>query len=327
MVSIHGFPHGLVSRKTPDARRPSLWIVPCLVVGIVLAFSGFRMYCAGRKSTALILCSMHIRPYQELAEKMKAQLAGVQTTTLFLDRDSAAPVSIARLNPDMIFTVGQNALETALPLRGRSPLVFTMVLFPRVIGSDIPAGVAGVGMIPSPNRQLLILKNGFHMRRVRLFYNPKVTDFLAGRFSAGAPDGLEIEAVPVETDAALIASLRRGLSGADAILLIPDPSILTEQGLRALIRESYADDIPIVAFAPMYLDMGAAVSLSVSPGETARTAVSLALSMADGESRDGGALHYPRGCDIRISEKAVNKLALHVDTTALSKYGDVTWSE
>ena len=296
----------------------------CLCAAALLSISENHM--ALRLERVAILSSMKIRPYELIAQAIQNEVKGAETSILYLDQDPEAPSRISQMTPSAILTVGQEALKAAVPLRGNAPLVFTMVLFPQEVLSHPEEGVSGIGMVPSTECQLLILKNGFHFKHLLIFYNPSVTGFMAEYFRGDSPPGMRLTLEPVTSDAELVRRLQSGLGDADAVLLIPDPTVLTEQGLRSLITSCYSSSVPLVGFSPMYLNLGAAVTLSVTEEQTARMAVALASSSEVKGERLGG-VYYPLTCRIQVSRKAKTRLGLSVDEKALQPYGAFEWGD
>lgn len=281
---------------------------------------------ASRLERVAILSSMRIRPYEQIAQAIEREVKGAETSTYYMDQDPEALSSISKMAPTSILTVGRQALKAAADIRGEAPLVFTMVLFPQeVLGRSEP-GVSGIGMIPAPKNQLLILKNGFHFNNILVFYNPSVTGFLASYFRSATPPGMHLQLEAVSSDAELVRRLQSGLEDEDAVLLVPDPTVLTEQGLRSLITSCYASGVPLVGFSPMYLNLGAAVALSVTEEQTARMAVALAAS-SEVQGERLGEVYYPLRCKIQVSRKAASRLGLKVDEKAVLPYGDFKWGD
>lgn len=289
------------------------------------AFFGVPPYAAAQPPV-VILSSLKIGPYETLAEAMRQSFGGREVRILYLDETPGAAAQISRLAPSAILTVGQEALKQALPQRGNTPLVFTMVLFPHEILAAEAPGVSGIAMVPSPRQQLLILRQGLGISRVTLFYNPDVTESLVGHFKSLAPPDLQVRAVPLSSDAELIAKLPEALSDTEGVLLVPDPTVLTEQGLKSIITSCYSAGLPVVGFSPMYLEMGAALTLSVSPAEVARNAATLAAARSQEASDLLDNVTYLRSCTILVNTRAVAKLHLKVDQRALKSLGTLQWS-
>ncbi|MGC8724193.1 MAG: ABC transporter substrate-binding protein [Acidobacteriota bacterium] len=314
----------LAAGNEPSGRRSLAW--PAGLMGLLIA--ALLPAAPSRQSEpaprVVVLSSLSIPPFERLVHSITERFGGEDSSVFYLDREPSAPSRIAALAPSAILTVGQEALEKALPERDGVPLVFTMVLFPQQILGQPQPGVAGVGMIPSPRSQLQILQRGFARKKVLLFFNPSVTGFLADYFRREASAGIAVEAVPVDSDAALVKRLQSGLGGADAVLLVPDPTLLTEQGLHALITACYGSVVPLVGFSPMYMDMGAAITLSLPEEVTARSAVAL-VSSAQPEGDVLGGVTYPSSCRVQVSRRAMRRFALPVNESGMLPYGRLEW--
>lgn len=274
-------------------------------------------------SGVLILSSLRIRPYELLARRMAELCRGKEVRVLYLDEEPGAADSIPGMAPSAIVTVGQDALRKALPRRGGASLVYTMVLSPRELLPSPQPGVAGVAMVPSPRQELLALMRGFGVRKLAVFSNPKVSGPMVKEFQSVAPEGLDFEVVAVRSEGEMLRALGAGLPKADGVLLIPDTTLLTEDNLRKLMAASYAGKVPVFGFSPLYLELGAAATLSVSEEEVAGKALSIALATTDGPSDQVEDLHYLRSCVIHLNGEAVRRLGLKPDRAALSQFGRV----
>jgi hypothetical protein len=270
---------------------------------------------------AVILLSLRIHPYEALADELRSRLSGFETKVESLDDNPLAAKALASQAPDLIFTVGQEALNSALPNRDDIPLVFTMVLTPPAVQDPAAAKLKGVAMIPSPRRQLALLYNVFNMRRTVLFYNPDNSEFLATLYHAGCPLGMACEEVPIRNEKELLGRLKKGLGGYDGIVLVPDPAILTEEGLKALVAHSYEERVPIAGFSPIYLNMGAAVTISLPEEEIARQAAAIARNGQDANGLVAGGIFYPDACEVRVSARAERRVRLQVNEAALKQCG------
>ncbi len=303
----------MIERALAPRRLAKLFAL-ALAVAAPLSITG------GDNPTALILLSMRIRPYEALAAKLASLLPGYKTKVESLDEDPSAAQNLSAHSPSCIFTVGQDALNRALPHRDDIPLYFTMVLSPPSGSGQPPAKLEGVAMIPSPKRQLSILRSAFNMKKTILFYNPEASGFLASLYGASCPGGMTCDEVAVENEKQLLEWLKKGLEGYDGIILIPDQALLTEEGIKALVAASYEERVPMVAFSSLYLNMGAAVSISLPVDEIARQAAALAGGQdAAGQLADG--ILYPETCEVVVNAKAERRVKLSVNEEKLKQYG------
>ena len=274
-------------------------------------------------SPVCIMLSMKIRPYENLAQYIAKGFKGFDTKVFYLDQDPGAAQKMRGLNPQMIITVGQDAFKKSLPNRGNSQLVYTMVLNPREVLPEPVSGVAGIAMVPSPKQEFLILQRGFRFKRVAIFYNPRASGLLLREIQGMVPEGIELVPVAVKNDAELLKNLDTSFPAADALMLVPDPTVLSEQSLKKLVGACFSRNVPMIGFSPIYLDLGAAATISVAEEDVARKAVALALKSDSNSADQVDDLHYLKNCLIHLNSTAGEKLKLRPDKEALGQFGRV----
>lgn len=305
--------------------RRSRWVWraawPLLALAFICLAPLATLPAKAARPPVVILASLRIRPYEILAKRLADGCRGHEVKVIYLDEKPDAARSMASMDPAAIVTVGQDALRKALPFRGGSPLVYTMVLSPRDLLPEPVAGVSGVAMLPSPRQELLALLKGFKIRRLALFSNPKASGLLVKDLRAMAPEGMEFTVVSVRSEREMLRALEGGLPQVDGLLLVPDATVLTEESLKKLMSASYTKKIPVFGFSPIYLDLGAAATLSVPEEDVATKAVSLALNIANGPSDQVEDLFYLRSCVIHLNGEAERRLALKPDRSALAQFG------
>jgi len=257
--------------------------------------------------------SKRIPPYENLASEIKNELKSYNISVF----DLSKPIS--SLNSETIVTIGLDAYKSVLPIKGNSKLIYTMVLSPAENGNESES--LGVAMIPSPRQQLNILRDGLGIKSVSIFCNHLRSKKLIDDFEKLAPSDFHYNFVDVASEKDFLDILETSFPKSDAILLFPDPTILTEQGIKKLVLKSYANKVPIVGFSPMYIDLGAAISISVSEKFTAKVVANLIKenSTQFWDRTDG--LCYPRLCEIRFSKNAAEKFSITLNKDALNCEG------
>lgn len=268
------------------------------------------------KSIAIYM-GQNIQPYELMAGEIRKELKGHECRVVSLEGLGAVPPP---KSGEVIITIGKDAYGKLLPLRGANPLIYTMVLFPDKLGYPHTPDVMGVAMIPSPGRQLQILRECVGINSVTIFVNPEVNGQFVSDLEKMAPKNLEFSLRKVSSEKQFLNALDEDFPGSDAILLIPEPTVLTEEGLKKLMRRSYEEKKPIVGFAPMYLGLGAALSLSVSETITAK----IVAKMVTGESAQwdrADGLCYSRLCEMRISRSARERFSLRLDSSRFPELG------
>ncbi len=261
----------------------------------------------------LVIMSKRITPYESLAAEIKKELKNFNVSVNDLQEIKS------NFSGEFIVTIGQEAYKKVLSSKSSSKIIYTMVLNPEEKESN--PSVLGVAMIPSPRQQLTILKNGVGIKSVSIFYNSLRSKKIVDDFEKLAPADVHYDLIDVLTEGDFLNLLETSFPKTNAILLIPDSTVLTEQGIKKLVLKSYENNIPIVGFSPMYLDLGAAMSISVSEKLTAKVVGNLIKESPNHiwDRTDG--LCYPRLCEIRFSKNAREKFSLNLNRKALSCEG------
>ncbi|MFB3851556.1 MAG: hypothetical protein ACE14Q_06505 [Acidobacteriota bacterium] len=264
-----------------------------------------------------VVMSKKIAPYESLALEIKKELKNYDVSIKDLEQTKSD------FDSEFIVTIGQDAYKSVLPLRGSSKLIYTMVLNPEE--NENHSEILGVAMIPSPRQQLMLLKNGAGIKSVSIFYNHLRTKKIVEDFEKLAPPDAKFNFIDVLSEKDFLDILDTSFPKSDAILLIPDATVLTEHGIKKLVLKSYENKVPVIGFSPMYIDLGAAMSISVSEKLTAKVVANLVKeSPKEYWDRTDG-LCYPRLCEIRFSKNAREKFSLNLDKNALNCDGCEIW--
>lgn len=278
------------------------------------------------RGSVVVLSSLKIGPYQRIANSIRKKIGTDSAKVFYLDRDSQALSQLSKMNPRAIITVGSQALEKTLPLHGNTPLVFTMVLFHKDIVRTPRPSVRGIAMTCNPGNQLRILKHGFGFHRVTAFYNPAKTGDYVSLFKELNDSDIEVRAVEASSLLELQAKIPKALEDTSACMLVPDPTILTEEGIKSILNACYERNVPIVGFSPMYIDMGAALTISVSEEEIANQAARLVSGGREGQPVHDG-LYFVKKPQVTINRSACNKFKIKIDRTYISSNAFVRWRE
>jgi putative ABC transport system substrate-binding protein len=73
------------------------------------------------------------------------------------------------------------------------------------------------------------------------------------------------------------------LGEVEALWLIPDSTVLTNESVRFILESSLARQIPVIGYSPEFTRLGALLSVSVNYGEVGRETGLLAKRILDGE--------------------------------------------
>jgi putative tryptophan/tyrosine transport system substrate-binding protein len=243
------------------------WIIGCVLSCAVAAHAG----------GVVALTDGRVAPYREAMTGAREVLGGSATVV-----DVAAPDAAAQLQkaqPTVVLAVGQKALDLAKAESANVATVFCMVMGSSNLHSRT---VTGVRLEVSPAQQLEQLKLVHpRARRVGVIYEPHGSGALVDEaVKAAGRLGLTLVARSVPDAKGVRPALLEIADGIDALLLIPDPHLITSEMFGFLLSFTLERKIALFGFLDSFSRAGALASIAAEYSEIGRRAAKLALEIA-----------------------------------------------
>ncbi len=217
-----------------------------------------------------ILKSADIAAYNEAVNGFKA---GMPNSTTFSEYDLQGDVGKGRKiakklrasDVSLVLAVGLKAALAAKLEILDIPVVFCMVLNPDKYDLKAP-NLTGVMLEVPIERQLSTIRAILpRAKPVGVLYDPEKTGPLVEEARRLAVKfGLEMVERQVRSEKDVPTALRELLLKVDALWLIPDSTVLTEDSFRFLLGTALDHNIPVFGFSEEFVRSGAMASLSVS---------------------------------------------------------------
>ena len=166
------------------------------------------------------------------------------------------------------------------------PIVYMMILDPSK-HSLTASNMTGTLLEIPAERQFKILRAFLpDLRRLGMLSNPggnstKLKDTVA----QAAAQSFQLQEFPVDSEKEVPVQLRSLLGSTDALLLVPDSTVLTNDSIGFILETALARRVPVIGFSPEFTRLGALISLSVSYGEVGRETGLLAKRILDGDRK------------------------------------------
>ena len=165
------------------------------------------------------------------------------------------------------------------------PIVYMMILDPSKHNLTAPNMTGTLLEIPA-ERQFKILRAFLpNLRRLGMLSNSGNQAKLKDTVAQAAAQSLQLQAFPVESEKEVPQQLRSLLGSTDALLLVPDSTVLTNESIGFILETSLARRVPVIGFSPEFTRLGALLSLSVAYGEVGRETGLLAKRILDGDRK------------------------------------------
>ena len=187
-------------------------------------------------------------------------------------------------NASVVVAVG---LKAALATKAEildTPIVYMMILDP-LKHQLTSANMTGTLLEIPVDRQLKIMQLFLPtLHRIGILYDPAKTSSRVKEAALQATiSGLQLKGLPVESEKEVPQQLRTLLSETEALWLMPDSTVLTNESVQFILETALARQIPVIGFSPEFTRLGALLSLSVNYGEVGRVTGLLVKRILDGE--------------------------------------------
>ena len=263
---------------------------------LMLAMTCLLAYCASGEADALaaeiaILKSSSISAYDQAITGFKSTApAGVIYSEYDVQGDLEQGRKLARKirasEASLVVAVGLKAALAAKLEIVDIPIVYMMILDPSKHNLTAPNMTGTLLEIPA-ERQFKILRSFLpELRRLGMLSNSSVNQAkLKDTIAQATSQSFQLQSFPVETEKDVPQQLRTLLGSVDALLLIPDSTVLTNESIGFILESALARRVPVIGFSPEFTRLGALLSLSVSYGEVGRETGLLAKRILDGDRK------------------------------------------
>jgi putative ABC transport system substrate-binding protein len=204
------------------------------------------------------------------------------------------------------------------------PVIFCMVLDPATY--DLKASnMTGVTLQIPLDRQFATLHSVLpHRKRIGVLYDPEKTAHLVDEAHRQAQAlGLEIVARQVRSEKEVPAVLRALLPQIEALWLMPDSTVLTEDSLSFLLGTALDANVPVIGFSSELVRSGALVGLSVNSEDIGRQAGLLAKEILNGRALPSSAPVSPERLRLVLNLKTARFLGITIPPEVVSGADEV----
>jgi putative ABC transport system substrate-binding protein len=291
---------------------------------------------ASRGSTVAIVTSSRVGPFEtasrSIADILRESPRQPEVLTFDLEGErSKGPevlAAVRRANADLIVTVG--SLATAVVLADptqRTPLVFSMVLYPRQSEflSDPTRSVTGVALdVPVEVQLEYVHRLVPGARRVGVLYHAAETGLVVEAARRVAPaHGLSLVTRTVEQPAGAVTALGELMEEVDVVWTVADSHVFTPQTTSALILAALRRRVPLVGLSTAHVKSGALATLYCDYEDVGRQTGELILRILDGARPEDIPVAAPRKVSLALNLRTAQHLGLDVPPALVEEAREV----
>jgi putative ABC transport system substrate-binding protein len=270
------------------SRRPVAAVL--LVLGLAVLLSLWTpSFSEAATLEIAILKSSDIAAYDDAVRGFTATAPSGATYTEYnlrgdLELGRKLAKKIRSSDVSLVVAVGLKAALAAKSEIADIPVVYMMILDPQKHQLN-GVNMTGTLLEIPVDRQLKLLRTFLPTKRkLGILYdpnksNPKIKDVE----SLATANEYQLQGFPVASEKDVPYQLRTLLSSTDALWLMPDSTVLTDESIRFILETALAQHVPVIGFSPEFTRLGALLSFSVNYGEVGRETGLLAKRILDGE--------------------------------------------
>ncbi len=265
-----------------------------------------------------ILKSSDLKAYGEAVEGFKATAPGAAIYIEYdlrgdLERGKHLAKKIRASDPSLVVAVGLKAALAAKSEIADIPVLYMMILDPLKHGLTA-ANMTGVLPAIPTDRQFRIIRTLLPtMHRIGVLYDPTktVSKLHEAELHAAGYD-FQLQGFAVENEKEIFQQLRMLGGTSEALWLIPDSTVLTDESIRFLLESALAKQIPVIGFSSEFTRLGALASLSVRYSEVGREAGLLAKRILNGDKQLPSKPVLVQRVSISVNQKTARYLGIAI---------------
>lgn len=232
-------------------------VISFLLAVLFLPLAAVPAFCAD----IAILKSDNLPPYRQAISGFLARIKATHSEyDMAGDMDKGATLArkIRKSSPKLVLAVGAKAATALVQEIDDIPIVVMMVARPER-GLLQEKNVYGVYLSPSPDDQLRYLKKILpDAKRVGLILSGSSDDHTPGDISeAASRHRISVSVERVRNEMETPSALRKLKEKTDALMLVMDDAIASEQAIRHIVEFSVKNHYPIFGFSRQIVKSGA----------------------------------------------------------------------
>ena len=238
-----------------------------------------------------ILKSSGIAAYEQAIDGFKATAPPSSIYTEYdvqgdLEQGKKLAKKIRASDASLIVAVGLKAALAARLEIVDIPIVYMMVLDP-LKHSLAASNITGTLLEIPIDRQVKLIRSFLPAQQhLGILYDPrKSTNKVKEAQQQIGSQAFDVQGFPVESERDVPQQLRSLLASHDALWLMPDSTVLTNESIRFILDSALARQIPVIGFSPEFTRLGTLLSMSVNYGDVGRETGLLAKRILNGDGQ------------------------------------------
>lgn len=214
-----------------------------------------------------VVMSREIKPFVMMADEMESSL-DFPVTRVYLDSayrpygENGKFLEILESDFNLFIAVGPRALSYLLQQKITTQIIYGMVVNPESFINSSNTNVSGASLNIFSLTQLTLIKQIFpDIQKIGVLYDPKNNKnwFTSASFLAGA-NQITLISLDVSDSSMIPAVLEEKAKDLDAVLFIPDATVISTTIIKHTIKQLILRKIPAIGYNNFFSESGAVLS-------------------------------------------------------------------
>lgn len=266
-------------------------------------------------SIALVL-SENGGMYGEFANTLDESLSGTAWNIVSTSAGDS-PATAAR-PPDLVVTVGSEALRRTLSRGDSTPIIAT--LLPRQTYEKIltehrrtSGRITAIYLDQPANRQAVFLRHLLpDQKRFGILFSSETRNSASQYRQAFAWAGLVLDSEDSDTEKTLLPALNALLTRSGALVALPDASIYHRNNIKAILITAFRLQRPVIGYSTAFVTAGALAALHSTPSQIARQTADMIVNSGTNLTPPTGPTQFA----IAINPNVAQALGLNIPDEA-----------
>ncbi|UCD83769.1 MAG: ABC transporter substrate-binding protein [Deltaproteobacteria bacterium] len=292
-------------------------VFPILVLFAVFPFRPGT----GHASRIVVVLSDKLSPYQENLEGFRNTCEATITEYDMRGDEQWGEEIIRKIqasSPDLVLAIGTQAATLISEKLDRIPIIFSMVLNPEKHGLTGP-NITGISLDIPVKTQLQTMRDMLPgIKKIGVLFDPKESGKIVSNARKVAEEmGFELIAVKTSSPKEIPRSLRETLSQVDALWMVADKTVVTNQSIKFFLETSLNFSVPLYGLSDSYVRSGALVSLTVDYRKNGEQMGALANRILGGTDPSLLPIMPPQNIYRSLNTRVASELNLKIPTEIL----------
>ncbi|MBI4777924.1 ABC transporter substrate-binding protein [Candidatus Desantisbacteria bacterium] len=305
--------------------QPKTLFIAMLVVILSLTSSAWWCF-ADRQAAVAVILSSDIAPYQQTCQGFegffKQRQIALQIYKYNLKHQNTEIIysQIEKQKPDIIITLGSNALKSVRQRITHIPVVFSLVLNPKELAGS---NITGVSLNISGRMQLRKIKMFLPwVKKIGMIYSPDTIQMYNEMLQACKESDCRLISREISQGEDISKALK-GISKIDCFLMTPDPDIYFPKTVEYLLIEGLKEKFPVIGLSSYYTRAGALISFECDYQDIGAQTGEIALSILNGQSPDAISIAEPQKIRFSLNLWTAKRLGLEIPEAIIKQASEV----